>query len=73
MPLIKKHFCHVLELPSFRIRINFRSNKDDNQDIAKNIYNAQWGGCRGKNPYRYLQSYDLEMKSHIEYLWPIVH
>jgi hypothetical protein len=35
--------------------------------------NAQWGPCKGKNPYKYLQGLDLEMKAHIEYMWPILH
>jgi hypothetical protein len=34
---------------------------------------AQWVVCKGKNPYRYLQGFDLEMKACIEHLWPIVH
>jgi hypothetical protein len=70
-PLTKEYFRDVFNLP--RIGINFSCNEDNNQQIATMDCDVQWGACKGKNPYRYSQGFDLEMKACIEYLWPIVH
>jgi hypothetical protein len=71
LPLTKEYFCDILR--PLRIGINFRSNAEDNQDVATIECNAQWGSHKGKNPYRYMRGSNPEMKAHIEYLWPIMH
>jgi len=67
----KEYFHNIVDLP--RTRINYRCNEDDNQHIATKDCDAQWGAHKGKNPYMYLRGFDPYMKTHIEYLWPIVH
>jgi len=71
LPLTKEYFCDILGF--FIIVINFRSNKEDNQNVTTTKCNAKWGPHKGKDPYRYLQGSNLEMKARIKYLWPIMH
>jgi hypothetical protein len=53
VPLIKKHFCNVLGL--LGIKINFRSNENDNQHVAIANCDVQWGEHKSKNPYMYFK------------------
>jgi hypothetical protein len=47
-PLTKEYFCDILGF--LRIGINFRSNKEDNQNVATTKCNAQWGPHKGETP-----------------------